>query len=286
MYPLPDGEQIKQSRAIIFAIPRPACYILTQPRRFFMAIMHTLFFSNTLKRRCAMNVYVPERPHSDGKAGFPVVYLLHGRSDDENSYADHGIRALCEKYELIVVMPDGARSFYCDMHSGEKYWTFISEELPEKISVMFPIRKDRANTFAAGLSMGGYGALKLGMKYPERFAKIGAMSAVADISWAGRKEGNMSDQEVISIFGSRTAMTGSEDDLFVLLEKPAPECGRPEIMMHCGTADILIKENREFVQRAQTAGNWQLYYKETPDAVHTWSYWMVVLEEIFDFFSK
>ena len=98
-----------------------------------MAIMHTLFSSATLKRRCAMNVFVPEKPHSDGKPGFPVVYLLHGRSDDENSYADHGIRALCEKYEFIVVMPDGARSFYCDMKSGEKYWTFISEELPAKI---------------------------------------------------------------------------------------------------------------------------------------------------------
>jgi S-formylglutathione hydrolase FrmB len=79
--------------------------------RYFMAIMHTLFFSNTLKRRCAMNVYVQEWPHKDGKPGFPVVYLLHGRSDDENSYADHGIRALCEKYQFIAVMPDGGRSF-------------------------------------------------------------------------------------------------------------------------------------------------------------------------------
>lgn len=251
-----------------------------------MAIMHTLFFSGTLKRRCAMNVYVPERPHSDGKAGFPVVYLLHGRSDDENSYADHGIRALCEKYEFIVVMPDGARSFYCDMVSGEKYWTFISEELPRLISVMFPVRQDRANTFAAGLSMGGYGALKLGMRHPEKFAKIGAMSAVADISWAGRKEGGMCDEEVNSIFGSRTAMIGGDDDLFVLLEKPVPECGRPELMMRCGTADILINENREFVRRAEAAGNWSVDYKETPDAVHTWTYWMPVLEEIFDFFRK
>lgn len=251
-----------------------------------MAIMHTLFTSSVLMRRCAMNVYIPEKPHSDGKAGFPVVYLLHGRSDDENSYADHGIRALCEKYQFIVVMPNGERSFYCDMFSGQKYWTFISEEIPRLVSVMFPARQDRLNTFAAGLSMGGYGALKLGMRFPERFAKIGAMSAVADISWAGRKAGGMSDKEVISIFGSRTAMTGSGDDLFTLLEKPVPQCGRPELMMRCGTADILIEENREFVRRAAAAGNWSVDYKETPDATHTWTYWMPTLEEIFDFFSK
>ena len=251
-----------------------------------MALMHCNFTSLELMRRCSMNVFVPEKPHSDGKPGFPVVYLLHGRSDDENSYADHGIRPLCEKYQFIAVMPDGDRSFYCDMHSGEKYWTFISEELPRLISVMFPARTDRASTFAAGLSMGGYGALKLGMRHPERFAKIGAMSAVADISWAGRKEGCMCDEEVISIFGSRTAMIGTDDDLFTLLEKPVPECGRPDLMLRCGTADILIEENREFVRRAAAAGNWNVDYKETPDAIHTWTYWMPVLDEIFEFFSK
>ena len=106
-----------------------------------MAIMHTLFTSSTLKRRCAMNVFVPEAPHKDGKPGFPVVYLLHGRSDDENSYADHGIRALCEKYQFITVMPDGGRSFYMDMHSGEKYWTFKGDE--------FEISCDVWNGFAS-----------------------------------------------------------------------------------------------------------------------------------------
>ena len=166
-----------------------------------MAIMHTLFTSLTLMRRCAMNVFVPEKPHSDGKAGFPVVYLLHGRSDDENSYADHGIRALAEKYEFIIVMPDGSRSFYSDMICGQKYWTFIAEELPQLIATMYPARTDRASTFATGLSMGGYGALKLGLRQPERFSKVASMSAVADIGWVGRAEGNMSDVEVASIYG-------------------------------------------------------------------------------------
>ncbi|MBE6368285.1 MAG: esterase family protein [Lentisphaerae bacterium] len=251
-----------------------------------MAMMHCFFTSATLMRRCCMNVFVPEKPHSDGQAGFPVVYLLHGRSDDENAYPAHGIQFLCEKYEFIVVMPDGARSFYTDMVCGQKYWTFISEELPTLISTMFPARTDRKNTFAAGLSMGGYGALKLGLRHPERFAKVASMSAVADISWVGRKEGSMSDEEVASIFGSRTAMIGTDDDLFELLKKSAPASGRPQLMVRCGDADILIEENREFVRRAAEAGNWQLDYAESPNDGHSWEYWMATLPEIFDFFSK
>ncbi len=134
--------------------------------------------------------------------------------------------------------------------------------------------------------MGGYGALKLGLRMPEKFGKIGAMSAVADIGWAGRKEGCMCDQEIISIFGSHTAMLGTDDDLFELLKRPAPACGRPDIMMRCGDKDILIEENREFIRRASEAGNWNIDYAETPGAGHSWEFWMDKLVEIFDFFSK
>ena len=250
-----------------------------------MALMHTLFTSSSLKRRSAMNVFVPEKPHSDGKPGFPVIYLLHGRSDDENSYADHGIRALAEKYEFIVVMPDGGRSFYTNLASGENYWDLISLELPRLIATMFPARTDRASTFAAGLSMGGYGALKLGLRQPERFACIGAMSAVADIAWVGRKEGCMCDAEVNNMFGSRTGMTGTENDLFELLKTPAPACGFPELVLRCGDSDMLIEDNREFVRKLQNT-NIKFDYAETPGAGHEWPYWMAKLDEIFACFSR
>lgn len=250
-----------------------------------MAVMRVSFMSLVLMRSCSMNVFVPERAHSDGKAGFPVVYLLHGRSDDENGYLDHGVAALCEKYEFIAVMPDGARSFYSNMVCGQNYWDFISEELPKLVSTMFPIRTDRENTFAAGLSMGGYGALKLGLRQMERFSKIGAMSAVADISWVGRPEGGMSDVEVASIFGSRTGMIGTEDDLFTLLEKTVPACGRPQLRMRCGDADFLVEDNRRFVERARAA-DWNVDYAESPNEGHSWEFWMRELAGIFDFFSK
>ena len=250
-----------------------------------MAVMRCLFTSTTLMRRCSMNVFVPETPHPDGKPGFPVIYLLHGRSGDENSYVDHGLRPLAEKHHFIVVMPDAARSFYADMASGEKYWTFISEEVPKLVKTMFPARTDRSETFVAGISMGGYGALKMALNFPERFSKVAVLSAAGDISWLSRRGGGMSDVELSSIFGSPTGMIGNEHDLFELLKRPASACGRPELWMRCGDMDMLIDGNREFVKRA-AAVNWQADYQEIPEKIHNWDCWTPLMPEIFEFFSK
>ena len=250
-----------------------------------MAMMRCMFTSTTLMRRCSMNVFVPETPHPDGKAGFPIIYLLHGRSGDENSYRDHGLRAIAEKHHFIVVTADAARSFYCNMVSGEKYWTFFTEELPRLMQVMYPIRTERSQTFVAGISMGGYGALKMALNFPERFSKVAVLSAAADISWLSRPGGGMFDVELCSIFGSTTGMIGNEHDLFELLKRPVPACGRPQLWMRCGDADMLIDGNREFVKRA-TAASWQANYQEIPGKIHNWDCWTPLMPEIFDFFSK
>ena len=249
-----------------------------------MAIMHTLFFSNILKRRCAMNVYVPETPHKDGKPGFPVVYLLHGRSDDENSYADHGIRPLCEKYQFIAVMPDGDRSFYCDMHSGEKYWTFISEELPRLISVMFPARTDRANTFAAGLSMGGYGALKIGLTYPERYAGVAAFSAVTDIvGFVERMKANAGYWN--AIFGGVEGLENSPHDLFYLAKKAKDEAKPlPRMYLWCGTEDSLLSHTERMRDCLLSLG-YPLRHSLT-QGNHSWPYWDEQSEKAISYFTE
>ena len=147
-----------------------------------MAIMHTLFFSNILKRRCAMNVYVPEHPHKDGKPGFPVVYLLHGikqNSTDWTRWPD--IEAYVKENGVALVFPEGYRGFYTDMVYGPAYYTYLSQELPELVCKMFGVSGKREDTFVAGLSMGGYGALKMALKNPERFCAGAGLSSVADI---------------------------------------------------------------------------------------------------------
>jgi S-formylglutathione hydrolase FrmB len=117
---------------------------------------------------------------SEGK--YPVLYLLHGLSDD---YTIWQRRTSIERYvadmEIAVVMPDADTSFYSDMVHGRKYWTFLSEELPEIVHDFFPnISEKREDTFVAGLSMGGYGAYKLALG-TDRFAAAASLSGAVDL---------------------------------------------------------------------------------------------------------
>ena len=134
-----------------------------------MALLHVDFFSDALGMCTAMDVILPEKTRgqigmegrgAEGKC--PTLYLLHGMSDDHTIWQR---RTSIERYvadkALAVVMPTTHLGWYTDMYIGYKYWTFISQELPAICRRFFPMMSDRReDTFAAGLSMGGYGAFK------------------------------------------------------------------------------------------------------------------------------
>src|SRR5258705_6398585 len=124
-----------------------------------------------------MTVLLPENTTGQiGMAGsgrtgdFTTLYLLHGLSDDDTTWVR---RTSLERYVaelgLAVVMPQVQRSFYTDEVFGRPYWAFVSEELPRVARSFFRLSADPAQTFVAGLSMGGYGAFKLALRHPERF---------------------------------------------------------------------------------------------------------------------
>ena len=112
----------------------------------------------------------------------PVLYLLHGLSDDDTIWLR---RTSIERYAaplgLAVVMPQVARSFYTDEAHGNRYWTFLSEELPQLARSFFHLSDRREDTFVAGLSMGGYGALKWALHRPGRFAAAASLSGALDL---------------------------------------------------------------------------------------------------------
>lgn len=143
-----------------------------------MALLHVNFYSDLLELACSMDVILPETvsPRPDGK--WPALYLLHGLSDDHTIWQR---RTSIERHvagrNLAVVMPTVQRGFYTDMRHGAPYWTFISEELPALCERLFPIAPERGARFAAGLSMGGYGAFKLGLRRPDRYARSPACLA-------------------------------------------------------------------------------------------------------------
>lgn len=129
-----------------------------------MAVLTCSFFSETLRESTAMTVILPES--ATGQIGMntrttaqppPVLYLLHGLSDDETIWTR---RTSIERYVaplgIAVVMPRAGRSFYTNEHHGQRYWDFISDELPHQVAHFFRVATDRNHTYVAGLSMGGY----------------------------------------------------------------------------------------------------------------------------------
>src|SRR5579859_3914593 len=132
-----------------------------------MAFCELKFFSKSLNKATAADVLLPE---CDSSGPFAVMYLLHGLSDDHTIWQR---RTSIERYvadlPLIVVMPDGGRGFYTDAQEGAAYETAIVRDLVDYIDRMFPTMADRSGRCVGGLSMGGYGAIKLALKYPDLF---------------------------------------------------------------------------------------------------------------------
>src|SRR5215207_9009351 len=155
-----------------------------------MAHVRCDFFSVALILSTSMTVLLPQQTSTQiGMEGRstdgppPVLYLLHGLSDDDTIWLR---RTSVERYAaplgLAVVMPQVHRSFYTAEAVGGRYWTFLSEELPALVYSFFRLSDRREDTFVAGLSMGGYGALKWALRRPDRFAAAASLSGALNVA--------------------------------------------------------------------------------------------------------
>jgi S-formylglutathione hydrolase FrmB len=247
-----------------------------------MALIHCDFFSETLGLCSSMLVILPQPTRSQigmtGQAGsgkHPTLWLLHGMSDDQTIWLRRtSIERYVSELGLAVVMPAVHRSFYTDMAHGYRYWTYISEELPEIARSFFPLSAARDENFAAGLSMGGYGAFKLGLRCPDRYAAAASLSGAVDMARRvnvphGSEEWQ---QEMRLIFGDLDSMAGSDNDLLHLAQQIASTRGpRPRLYQCCGTEDFLYEGNIRFRDEVRAMGL-DLTYEEGP-GTHEWGYW-------------
>jgi len=247
-----------------------------------MALIHCDFFSDTLRLSTSMTVILPQPVLEHGAASspsrrrpWPTLYLLHGLSDDHTIWQRRtSIERYVEPLGLAVVMPQVHRSFYTDMTSGGRYWTFISEEVPAVAHSFFPLSAARADNYVAGLSMGGYGAFKLALTHPDRFAAAASLSGALDIGRVARHPNprRLSPREVKLIFGESEKVAGSRHDLFHLAKRVASQGGlKPRLYQWCGTDDRLYADNLAFRDHAQALGL-PLTYDEGPGG-HEWIEW-------------
>jgi putative tributyrin esterase len=240
-----------------------------------MALAHLDFFSESLGLSTAMRVILPDRPAEPERGTFPVLYLLHGWSDNETTWCR---RTSLERYltgrDLLVVMPRGDLSYYQNTASGLRYWDFLSGELPQLVRRWFPVSTRREDTFAAGLSMGGYGAFRLALTHPERFAGAASLSGALDVRTCVRETLRRGrEARLDGIFGEDLKHLDPAADLFTLADRVAamPPAERPRLYQWCGTGDFLHPMNLHFRDHAREKGL-PLTYADGPGD-HQWSHW-------------
>jgi putative tributyrin esterase len=209
----------------------------------------------------------------------PVLYLLHGLSDDDTVWLR---RTSIERYVaalgLAVVMPQVHRSFYTDEARGLRYWTFLTEELPQLVGRFFRISGETEDTFVAGLSMGGYGAFKWALRHPDRFAAAASLSGALNIAREEHGEGWPQDPAFADrVFGNRS-VAGSDDDLLWLVSQTEPSASLPDLYLCCGTEDELYKDNARF--RDVCAARGLAMTVDFGPGEHEWGYWDAKIQDV------
>jgi len=243
------------------------------------SVLH--YFSPALGKQTACNLILPEV--TGHKGPFPVYYLLHGLSDDYSIWQRRtSIGRYVQMLPLIVVMPDGGRGFYCDAHEGFAYETAMIGDLIPFIDRMYNTRAERAGRCIGGLSMGGYGAIKLALKFPELFCSANGHSGAygfAHAEWRG------SEPEFKRILGPHPQ--GGPDDCFALAQRFARGAEKsllPALRIDCGTSDFLLEDNRDFHNHLGAIGV-PHEYAEFP-GTHEWGYWDKHVQSAIRFHTK
>ncbi|TVP85924.1 MAG: esterase family protein [Acholeplasmataceae bacterium] len=248
-----------------------------------MAFMQCHCRSDILERDIEVNVILPRQRPADG---IRLLYLFHGYSGNHTNWVRlTSIERYAEQKNLAVVMPDVANSYYADMVHGPAYFTFLAEELPAIIKDIFQLDPLPQHQFVAGLSMGGYGAFKLALTYPDRYAKAASLSGALDaVKIQARFEADGRGALFHSIFADQP-ITDSPNDLFHLAGiLKAKRQHMPDLYLACGTEDFLYDDHRKF--RDFLLEHQIKHVCEEGPGEHTWAFWDAYIERVIDWLHQ
>lgn len=232
-----------------------------------MALLHCEIASKALEMATQLRVILPEEGNL---AQAKVLYLLHGLTDNCASWTRYtAIERYARERNIAVVMPEVQRSWYCDMENGLDYFRYVSRELPQICHRLFGLSLQREKNYIAGLSMGGFGALKTALTYPDQYAGVGSFSGAVDLDAILKygDTGALRSREAIAIFGPEQVV-GPENDLKQLAAQAE---NLPEIYLSCGEEDLLYGVNNVLHACLEELGISHRYDHRPGN--HTWDFW-------------
>lgn len=245
-----------------------------------MAFIHLNFRSKVLMCNTDVNVILPD----DDCTPFKTLFLLHGLHGDYSAWVRNTrIEQYAKRFNIAVVMPSAGNSFYTDMKFGGKYYTHIANEITEYTRKIFPLSRKREDTFIAGASMGGYGAIKIALKNPEMFCAAASLSGCLDIESVAQYDDPMSRGLLYLIMGNTQNLHESDENVIYLAKKLALQnTAKPKIYQTVGTEDFLYKDNITFKNAVEPL--WDVYKYEESVGAHTWDFWDAHIPKMFEFF--
>lgn len=237
------------------------------------------FSSSLLGKGMPYSVVLPRgyRLITSRRARYPVLYLLHGWREHYNSWIKQtALLQYASDYQVIIITPEGDNGWYTDSSTitTDQYETYFLYELIPDVDSRYRTIQDRRGRSVAGNSMGGYGALKFGLKHPEVFTFAASMSGALDANTRN------DDQSIKEIFGEPESPTRKANDLQRLVrEFPRQrESLLPYFYLDCGTDDPWLKANRDFVD-VLLDRKVVHEYRQLPGG-HIWAYWDREVQEV------
>lgn len=259
-----------------------------------MALIQVNFMSKTLMRTVPVNVILPVdkmvfpgMPVREDKP-YKTLYLLHGVFGNYTDWVSGtNIQRWAEENDLAVVMPSGDNMFYVDNIKANNYYgEFIGRELVEITRKMFPLSHKREDTYIAGLSMGGYGAIRNGLKYHETFGCIAGLSSALIIDGIENRTDEVpffieSRSYAEACFGDLTKVAESDMNPKWLAKKLVEEqTNIPKIYMACGEEDFLLNANEDFKNYLEKL-RIEVNYEVGPGA-HEWDFWNTYIKKVIE----
>ena len=245
--------------------------------------------SKLMGRDLPYRIVLPKDYKTRAGERYPVIYLLHGLSGHYDNWTDKTkLAEYAAGHNFIIVTPEGGDGWYTDSAtvSNDKYESYIIQELIPEIDKKFRTVADRDHRIIAGLSMGGYGAIKLGLKYPELFSLAGSFSGAIGVATVTEQQlgsGNPTLKKTIfSVFGNEGSQTRKDNDNFGMVRDLTPEKLKtlPFIYQSCGTEDFLFQYNRDF-DALMIEKKVPHEYREHP-GIHDWKFWDEQVREFLD----